>query len=171
MRRPVIRWGILIGVILLLALGLLILAGWAMASFMGPKVDADREFRSNGEQVFFEATSQRGTSITADVGMGQMGGGMTTCAGCHGPDGHGGKGRLMLRSFDAPDIRYATLTADGVGHDEEAGAHPPYTDETIKRAITQGVNPAGEPLEGVMPRWMMSDEDLDDLLDYLKSLP
>jgi len=48
--------------------------------------------------------------------------------------------------------------------------HPPYTDETIKRAITQGVDPAGEPLEWPMPRWSMSDEDLEDLLDYLKSL-
>ena len=30
---------------------------------------------------------------------------------------------------------------------EEGEEHPPYTDETIKRAITQGVEPDGEPLE------------------------
>lgn len=29
----------------------------------------------------------------------------------------------------------------------EGEEHPPYTDETIKRAITQGVEPDGEPLE------------------------
>ena len=162
MRRTTFRWGILLGVSLLIGVGLLILAGYVMARWTGPGADANREFRSNGEQIFFASTSPRGTSISADLGMGKMGGGMTTCAGCHGSDGRGGQGRLMLRSFDAPDIRYSTLTAKDLG---------PYTDETIKRAITLGVNPAGGALEWPMPSWSMSEKDLNDLLDYLKSLP
>jgi cytochrome c oxidase subunit II len=48
--------------------------------------------------------------------------------------------------------------------------HPPYTEETLKRAIIQGIDPAGEPLEWPMPRWNMSDEDLNDLIDFLKML-
>ncbi|MER3458326.1 MAG: hypothetical protein C4309_06570 [Chloroflexota bacterium] len=48
------------------------------------------QFRSNGEQIYFTATSQRGSLITADIGMGPMGGGMMACANCHGPDGRGG---------------------------------------------------------------------------------
>lgn len=48
--------------------------------------------------------------------------------------------------------------------------HPPYTEETLKRAIAQGVNPADEPLAWPMPCWRMSDEDLVDLIDYLKTL-
>ncbi len=47
---------------------------------------------------------------------------------------------------------------------------PASTDATIKRAITQGVDPAGESLDWTMPRWQMSAQDLNDLLAYLKTL-
>ncbi len=124
---------------------------------------------SNGEQIYFTATSQRGTPIFSDMGMGIMGGGMIACATCHGPDGRGGRVQMMMRSFVAPDIRYKTLTSEMMGQAEGEG-HPPYTDETIKRAITQGVDPAGKPLEWPMPRWTMSTEDLDDLVAFLKTL-
>jgi len=70
----------------------------------------------------------------------------------------------MMGSFQASDIRYTTLTA------EEHEERPLYTDELIKRAITQRLNPAGERLAFPMPRWQMSASDLDDLLDYLKRL-
>jgi hypothetical protein len=63
------------------------------------------------------------------------------------------------------DIRYHHLIEEE--HEEE---HPPYTDELIKRAITEGLNPAGEPLDRTMPRWRMSEEDLDDLVEFLKTL-
>ena len=170
MRRTIFRWPILLGLSLLIGMSVLILAGWAMMSWAQPGADSAREYRSNGEQIYFSATSQRGTSITADLGMGGMGGGMATCAGCHGPDGRGGQARLMLRSFDAPDIRYSTLTADELAHTRDGQEHIAYMDETVKRAITLGVNPTGQSLERLMPRWTMSDEDLNDLIDFLKSL-
>jgi mono/diheme cytochrome c family protein len=65
------------------------------------------------------------------------------------------------------DIRYGHLIEE---EDEEGEEHPPYTDELIKRAITLGLNPAGEPLDPTMPRWRMSDQDLDDVIQYLKTL-
>ncbi len=48
--------------------------------------------------------------------------------------------------------------------------HPPYTDALIQRAITQGLDPAGEPLDWTMPRWQMADQGLNDLLAYPKTL-
>lgn len=66
------------------------------------------------------------------------------------------------------DIRYRHLIEEE--EHEEGEEHPPYTDELIKRAITLGVNPAGEPLDLTMPRWRLSDQDLDDLLEFLKTL-
>jgi len=130
---------------------------------------AQPRFRSNGEQIYFTATSQRGTLITADMGMGMMSSGMMTCANCHGPDGRGGRVQMMMGSFVAPDIRYQTLTSET--EHAEGEEHPPYTDETIKRAITQGLDPAGKPLQWPMPRWRMTEADLDDVLAFLKSLP
>jgi hypothetical protein len=46
----------------------------------------------------------------------------------------------------------------------------PYTDALIKRAITDGLDPGGEPLDWTMPRWQIGDTDFADLLAYLRTL-
>ena len=71
----------------------------------------------------------------------------------------------MMGRLDAPNITYTALTSEK-GEDE----HEPFTDELIKTAITRGLEPDGERLSDNMPRWQMSDRDLDDLIDYLKTL-
>jgi cytochrome c oxidase subunit 2 len=45
-----------------------------------------------------------------------------------------------------------------------------HSAETIKRAITEGVEPDGEAMDLTMPRWQMSERDLHDLLEFLKTL-
>ena len=100
------------------------------------------------------------------MGRGMMGWGMA-CASCHGPDGSGGR-YLAMGTVVTPDIRYATLTA--AAEDEDGHGHVPYTDEDILRAISEGVEPDGEPLDPFMPRWQMSSADAQDLLEFLKSL-
>lgn len=124
----------------------------------------ERSFSSNGARIYYTATSSSGKPITASMGAMSMSRAMMSCVNCHGKDGKGGKVRMMMGSFEAPDIRYKVLTS---GHHE---GEPPYTDELIKRAITQGIDSSGKPLEFPMPKWSMSEEDLNDLLDYLKSL-
>jgi len=64
-------------------------------------------------------------------------------------------------SFQAADITWLSLTQND---------QPPYTEGTVKRAITQGADAAGQPLDAVMPRWSMSAQDLDDVVEYLKTL-
>lgn len=91
-----------------------------------------------------------------------------TCVSCHGPDGRGGEVTMMMLQFDVPDITWDNLTEEE--EHEEHEEHPPYTEETLKRAITQGLDPAGEMLEELMPRWQMSEQDLDDLVDFIKTL-
>ena len=81
---------------------------------------------------------------------------------------------MMMWSFDTPDITWDKLTQEE-HHEEESDTdeheeHPPYTEETLKSAITRGINPAGEPLDEEMPRWIMSGQDLDDLVDFIKTL-
>lgn len=159
----------------------LLLTGCFMPMMGGrPPARFARQYRSNGEQIYFTGTSQRGDLITFQMpGGGMMGGmgmrgGMMACVDCHGPDGRGGRVQMMMATFDAPDIRYQTLTAEHMEHGAEEGGveeeHPPYTDATIKQAITQGVDPAGNPLEWPMPRWSMPERDLDDVVEFLKTL-
>jgi hypothetical protein len=39
----------------------------------------------------------------------------------------------------------------------------------LRRAITRGLDPDGKRLDPAMPRWSMSEQDLTDLVDFLKS--
>lgn len=126
------------------------------------------QFDSNGEQIYWTGTSQSGPPITAEMtGMHRMPQGMLACVNCHGEDGSGGRVQMMMETFTAPNIQFSELTGEHGGEHEE---HEPYTEETIKRAITQGVDPAGESLEWMMPRWDMTDQQLNDLIAYLKTL-
>jgi cytochrome c oxidase subunit 2 len=67
--------------------------------------------------------------------------------------------------YDVPNITWPELT----GPDPDM-QHPPYPVETLKRAITQGLDPGGNPLEYTMPRWQMSEQDLNDPVSFIKIL-
>ncbi|MBI2844737.1 MAG: cytochrome c [Armatimonadetes bacterium] len=126
------------------------------------------EFSSNGQRIYYTATSRSGEPIAFTGGPPwlYMHGG--SCVDCHGPDGRGGY-LVPMTSQMAPDIRYSTLTSERHEEGEEM-EHPPYTKALTRRAITRGLDPAGQPLDPAMPRWRMSEGDIDDLVDYLKTL-
>ena len=127
-----------------------------------------RTYPTNGQRIYYTGINERGERIPFRDGpmwVSMHGGG---CVSCHGEDGRGGVPVMMSTKIPS-DIRYHALTEEE--HDEHEGEeHPPYTDATIKQAITDGLNPAGKPLDDTMPRWRMSAGDLDDLLEYLKTL-
>ncbi len=132
------------------------------------------DFASNGERIYFTATNERGEFITYSGGpaVGMMGRMPLACVSCHGPDGRGGRFVMHMQPIDAPDIRYEALASEeeheeeGEGHGEEG-----YDLETFRLAVVEGKHPNGDPLDRNMPRWNLSDEDLADLFEYLKSLP
>ncbi len=129
---------------------------------------AARTYRSNGERIYFSSTSDRGTNITAtgvfsSRGMmgngGMMGNSFLTCASCHGSDGRGGEYILMgMQTIEAPDIRWSALKDE-------------FNDEKFRLAITEGEDPDGKKmLNRDMPRWQIGNEDLADLIGFLKTL-
>ena len=126
-------------------------------------------YANNGERIYFTGTSASGNSITRKGGnmhMSMMGGG-GGCATCHGSDRLGSR---MMPNFwkTAPPLTRGALFEthdDGDGH----GGHERYRYETLRRAVFRGIDPAGEPLDGIMPRWSMSDRDWTDLVAYLRS--
>lgn len=123
------------------------------------------QYTSNGQRIYLTATSASGNPITyaGGPGSGMMQGGLA-CVSCHGPAGHGGQVTQMMTTFEAPNITWSALSMVG------AMDHAPYTVETLKQAITAGVDPAGKALTAPMPQWRMSAPDLDDLVTYLKTL-
>lgn len=126
----------------------------------------DQSYTSNGERIYYTGINEQGQRIAFEGGpmwLYMHGGG---CVSCHGEDRRGGVPVMMGREIPS-DIRYEHLIEE---EHEEGEEHPPYTEETIKRAITQGLNPAGELLDLTMPRFRVSEADLSDLLEYLKGL-
>lgn len=123
---------------------------------------------SNGEAIFNTGFNLDGERVLFTGGppwLAMHGGG---CITCHGANGGGGNW-VMMTNLVAPDIRYSHLTEEEHGEDGEE-AHPPYDDELLARAIRVGLSPADEALSLAMPRWDLSDEDMADLIEYLKSL-
>jgi mono/diheme cytochrome c family protein len=88
------------------------------------------------------------------------------CASCHGLDGKGGQKKDVV----APDITYGGLSRPSSASASSTRQRPPYTDALLARAITQGLDSSGEQLSPLMPRWMLSESELQDLLSYLKRL-
>lgn len=129
-----------------------------------------RGYRSNGERIYYTGVSARTGAVPTAGGpmwFRMRGGG---CVACHGVGGRGGVPVMMGTAIPA-DIRYEALTREAHHESEATREHPPYTDALIRRAITEGADPAGSPLDWTMPRWRMPQADLDDLLAYLKRLP
>ena len=120
----------------------------------------------NGERIYFTAESSSGKPIDRIGGLFFMQ--RIACVTCHGEDGKGGRVVMMMWDIDVPDITWHHLTEEE--HENGAEGHPPYTEESLKRAITDGIEPDGENLNEFMPRWVMADEDLDDLVEFLKTL-
>ena len=65
----------------------------------------------------------------------------------------------MMCGVRTPDISYSTLN----------GTHG-MDREDIIRAITGGVGDGGEELNPCMPRWQMTEKDVNDVVEYLKTL-
>ncbi|NPE30907.1 cytochrome c [Methanococcoides sp. SA1] len=132
--------------------------------------DLASQFDSNGERIYYTGYNEEGQLIPTTGGPHWLYVHGGSCASCHGVSGRGGV-PIMMGTDIPSDIRYSTLTAED--EDEVAGGHdehPAYTDETIKAAIRYGIEPDGEELDYTMPRWDMSDNDIEDLIDYLKTL-
>jgi cytochrome c oxidase subunit 2 len=126
-------------------------------------------FSSNGEQIYFTGVSKRNSEIQYDGGghMQMMGGG--ACASCHGADRRGGIRMMPYFWVKAPPLLAESLFGDhdegGNGHDD----HDNYNEISIRKVISTGFDPSGEPLDDLMPRWRMTDEDMSDLIAFLKS--
>jgi hypothetical protein len=82
---------------------------------------------------------------------------------------------MHMQAMDAPDVRYENLenSDDEHGSDGESMEHiqDEYDLDMFRQAVIEGKHPDGETLSADMPRWEISDQDLADLFEYLKSLP
>ena len=144
----------------------------AVAAFLFLKIaapDTDRRnwpavFGSDGEALYFTGRSLSG-SLMRPIGGNHhvMMMGTGACVRCHGTDRKGG--RLWPRLWQRiPSLETEALLGD---HAHDDHAHASYTADTLATAIVKGTRPDGSSIGGDMPRWIMSDADLDALIGYL----
>ena len=125
--------------------------------------------QSRGKQIFERGESAASRKVTVFLGAEEEAVPATVapCANCHGADGHSG---VTEAGITPPDITWDHLTKPYGGVTFSNEERPPYTDRLIRRAVSLGVNSAGQRLFGAMPRYQMLYTDMDDLLAYLKVL-
>jgi ABC-type branched-subunit amino acid transport system substrate-binding protein len=120
-----------------------------------------------GRQIYRTGQSPAG-SIEALVGNQQirLDAASFPCASCHGREGGGRAESSVVPS----DIRWSRLTRSYGGQAPSGRRFPAYDEATLARAITEGVDPAGNRLDPAMPRFRLAEDDLAALVAYLKRL-
>jgi ABC-type branched-subunit amino acid transport system substrate-binding protein len=148
-------------------ISLILLGGCLRASVSSAANELTPE-EKRGKQIYLKTTSPSGGEIKAFVGKSLMEapGAALPCVNCHGRDGIG----LVESGVSASTITWEELTKSYGVKLPSGRERPAYREDTLVRAVTEGVDPAGNTLDVAMPRYAMSREDLRDLIGYLKRL-
>ena len=113
-----------------------------------------------------QATREAGATLT---------GADAACVNCHRRSGLGStEGRITIPPIAGPYLfiaRGKSLEQQGVPFvDTERVNHEAYTDESLARAIREGVGANGKTLNYLMPRYQIDDAAMAELIGYLKDI-
>ena len=157
-KRRVVRSVTLAAILVLVSFFFIKMRSFADDSRPTDSQNLGRGIYRNGTSPGTEIRTHLQTDITAPARN-------FPCANCHGLEGEGGK----EGGFNVPPLRWEILTtarASGTS----SRARLPYAENSVRRAISSGLNPAGLPLSPAMPRYQMDDGQMNDLVAYLKIL-
>ena len=119
-----------------------------------------------GKAFYLRGESASGQEITAMMGDVDVPASTLTCAGCHGNRGQG----ITEGGVTAGNMTWSFLTKP-YGHTDDGGRkHPPFTETSFARLMTSGIDPAGNKLAVAMPTYRMTQEDMANLIAYLKRI-
>jgi mono/diheme cytochrome c family protein len=131
---------------------------------------------SVGEAIYRHGISASGKPVEADRAADmRVTGAEAACINCHQRSGLGGKegqriippvtGRYLFRPRATATEVQTLPYVEGMRNDRD-----PYTEETLARAIRDGIDASGRPLDYLMPRFALDDADMAALIRYLKNL-
>jgi hypothetical protein len=116
-----------------------------------------------GKTIYVYGTDTSGQTIPRSGVAGMMGS-TVTCAYCHGDDARGRTIQIMMSQIQTPDIRWSTLIAPPAEPGDVA-----FDPDSFFRAVTQGIDPTGSVLNTFMPRWQLTRDESDAIIEYLKT--
>jgi ABC-type branched-subunit amino acid transport system substrate-binding protein len=120
------------------------------------------EAEARGKLIYTKGQSKSNRVIRASIGSAEAPSSATIlpCVQCHGENGRG-------IGIVSPAIDWDTLT-DPDGHRHLKRTHDPFDEASLVDAIRRGIDPTGNDFEATMPKYIMADEDMADLVAYLK---
>src|ERR1044071_4468464 len=150
---------------------LLVIAGFLVLH--GPSAVHSQNARSEltlqekrGKAFYLRGESASGQEITALMGEIDVPASTLTCAGCHGIKGQG----ITEGGVTAGPLTWSHLTKP-YGHTDAGGRkHGAFSETSFVRMLTAGLDPAGNKLAVAMPAYRMSQEDMANLIAYLKRI-
>lgn len=129
-----------------------------------------------GEALYRQGILPSGQPVEAVRSDGpSLRGSDAACINCHRRSGLGWtEGKLAIPPVAGPYLfvpRGKSLAELGVPFVDTAHViHEPYTDESLARAIRDGVGSAGRPLNYLMPHYRLDDAAMSALIAYLKGM-
>ncbi|MEL6866561.1 MAG: ABC transporter substrate-binding protein [Bacteroidota bacterium] len=141
---------------------------WILLLFLlTPSIWAQTALNSaqeRGRQIFETGESNTSQDIIALMSGVEVPASVLPCASCHGSDGKGKPEGGIVPS----NLTWPSLTRVKAEHNNRI--HPAYTLKALNRAISMGLDPAGNALHKAMPRYQMSRADMNDLVAYIQTL-
>jgi ABC-type branched-subunit amino acid transport system substrate-binding protein len=138
-------------------------------SFQSPTQPVRRELspeEKRGKAFYLRGESSSGQEIIAMMGEIDVPATTLTCAGCHGTRGEG----KTEGGVTAGNMTWSYLTKP-YGHADDGGRkHPAFSEASFVRMLSAGVDPAGNKLSVAMPTYRMPQQDMADLIAYLKRI-
>ena len=138
-----------------------------------------------GEAIYLHGILSSGAPLQAVRGDGLPGADAAgaACVNCHQHSGLGSTHQNSGLGGSAaanqiPPIAGRYLFQANAGHevanlpyvDGMRSNRPPYTPQTLARALREGVDSSGRPLSSLMPRFALGDKDMSSLIAYLNTL-
>jgi ABC-type branched-subunit amino acid transport system substrate-binding protein len=120
-----------------------------------------------GKQIYLKGEGDGGAEIKALLGGDKLEvpAAAFACATCHGLRGEG----TREDGLRPPPINWDTLVAPHTSALTRR-TRAPYTETTLARAVTTGLDPAGARLHPGMPQYALTPAQTADLIAYLKQL-
>src|SRR5207302_5689655 len=144
----------------------------ALSLLMNCALSAASPGPSSGEALYRRGQLPSGEPVQAlRQGGATIRGADAACVNCHRRSGLGSsEGRITIPPIAGPYLfiaRGKSLELQGVPFvDTERVNHEAYTDESLARAIREGVGANGKTLNYLMPRYQIDDAAMAELIGY-----
>jgi len=137
----------------------------------GAEAAPDPQSVALGKKMYMEGVLPSGEIMTATVLDDiNLTGEQVICGACHRRSGMGASEGQDVVPAVTGDILYQPLRLPTIKPPLPPELRAAYTDETLKRAIRDGIGADGEAFSPLMPRYTLSDAELDSIVAFLKTL-